>query len=87
MMQSSKQKQKNIISSTQQQNENIFGRYDFSNGAVYEGYFNHDNEFSGTFSSISGNGVLSFPDGRTFYSGCWKKNQFHGFGVLNNIQT
>jgi len=33
-----------------------------------------------------GNGVLYFSSGKIFYSGCWKKNQFHGFGILNNIE-
>ena len=32
-----------------------------------------------------GNGVLYFPSGKVFYSGCWKANQFHGFGILNNF--
>ena len=36
---------------------------------------------------IEGNGVLYFSSGKVFYSGCWKKNQFHGFGILNNIET
>lgn len=34
-----------------------------------------------------GNGVLYFSSGKIFYSGCWKRNQFHGFGILNNIDN
>ncbi len=32
-----------------------------------------------------GDGILYFSNGNAFYSGSWKKNQFHGFGILNNI--
>lgn len=35
----------------------------------------------------SGNGTLYFSTGKIFYSGCWKSNQFHGFGILNNIEN
>lgn len=38
-------------------------------------------------SEFDGNGILYYPNGEICYSGSWKNNAFHGFGVLNNENT
>jgi hypothetical protein len=58
-------------------NNRTYSHLDFENGARYEGEFNLQNEFEG-------NGVLYYPSGKMCYSGSWKSNSFHGFGVLYN---
>ena len=52
------------------------GKYQFSDGAVYEGNFEND--------QISGFGTLYFPNKCLGYIGMWKNGKFHGKGSLYN---
>lgn len=52
------------------------GKYQFSDGAVYEGNFEND--------QISGFGTLYFPNKCLGYIGMWRNGKFHGKGSLYN---
>lgn len=54
-----------------------YGKHYFSNGAIYEGEFDCQHNFSGT-------GILYYPNGSICYSGNWENNSFNGFGILFN---
>lgn len=60
--------------------KNMYGKHHFSNGAVYEGEFDENKNFAGS-------GILYYPNGSICYSGTWKNNCFHGFGILYNEKT